>query len=287
MAQIKLPIKLDMDWWWFCFKISFFIPSLVYFIYGFTRFNGLLSNSGICHLMDCSIIGKPETMFLLSMAFLVAGWFYISEKWMIASLTILSIASLLCLSYEQSSGITTETGMISLFFIAQLVAYGMKWINNGLDLEKYRLQFPKQIVVAVYTLSGISKLIMSGTDWFTKDSSKFALEVFRVHYTRFSATGIDYYLYKGQWISAFLMDHPFILSLILFISLALEIFSGLLLINQRVALLYGFLLLLFHLGILIALDISYPTIMWPMVVACINPLFWAQKWVSNRAERHC
>jgi hypothetical protein len=264
---------------WKCFKVSFLFPVLFYLFYGFTRVNDQLLPVGLCQLLDCTFLSNPLTLMTIGSLLFLASWFYLNEKGIIPALAILSSVCLICLSYEQSSGITTETGIISLFFIVQFLAYCFKSLREEFNLNLYRLEFPKQIVAAVYTLSGLSKLVASGTDWFTKDSYKFSLEILRVHYVKYSATGNDYFISKGLVIAEFLMAHPELVCFCLFLSLLLELFSGLILFGESIALIYGVLLLLFHLVIYICLDISYPTIMWPMVVACINPLFWMVKWV--------
>ena len=181
--------------------------------------------------------------------------------------------ALIILSLEESNGNPAENGIISLIFFAQFSSYLLYRINPHTRLERNRIQFSIQIIAAAYVLSGISKLWIGGINWFMADAPKFALEVMRVYYTKYTATGVVQYRERGVAVSDFVSSHLTFMRCILLTTLFIELGACVMLFGKKYAFVYAFLLLAMHWSIYLMMDITFPTIMLPMMVVAINPVY--------------
>lgn len=279
--KIEHSHKTNQELFWHTLKLSVVIPVVFYLLYCLSKYHSQPFPVGVCTIFDCSMFcsGIPKWLFVgLLVSF---AWLYIVEKAMLLSLVGLSICSIITLTLEESNGNPAENGIISLLFIAQLIAYILHWINTKRLLEQDRVQFSIQIVAAVYVLSAVSKLSTSGSLWFMDDAPNFILEIYRVYNAKYAATGLIHYQETAGVVASFFLNHVLLLRILLFFALVIELFSFLMIINSSWAIVYGLLLLSLHLGIYLIIDVTFPTIMIPMLVVTINPLYWILQWARK------
>jgi hypothetical protein len=266
-------IKKHLNLEWFFMKLSIVLTVVPYLIYCIFKYNTILEPSGICQCVSCDIIAFYSFKSFLTCLLLVCSLFYLSEKYMLITIPMLSLISVFVLTIEEANGNPAESGLISLVFISQSIAYFLQTCGANFSLFKNRLQFPVQMVASAYLLAGISKVLNSGYGWFTEYGLNFVLEINRVYYVLYSASGDIKYIDIGSFWRHFFTNHLLVLKGLLFFSLAIELFSFVILFGKKWAYYYGFALLLLHFGIYLMMGISFPTIMVPMIIILMNPLW--------------
>jgi hypothetical protein len=259
---------------WACIKISM-VSVLCLFLINtlFTR-TGQPFPTGICSLVNCACLTQGYARIVTVVALVVLSLMYIFEIQFLLSSLLLFVLAVVILSIEEANGNPAENGLLSLVFFAQFLAYLFKKIKPDSNLVRNRMQFSAQIFAAAYVLSAISKLWNSGIGWFTTDAPKFALEVLRVFNSRYITYGDIAYRDRGYALAGFLIQHLLFTKVILALALLIELFAFVLMINKKLAFYYAFLLLALHLGIYLSLGIFFPTVMLPMMIFFINPLYW-------------
>jgi hypothetical protein len=244
---------------------------------------------GFCALLNCHWMLQDTARWAIVAVLAVAGIGYVFERAMITSTFSLFLVSLVVGSLEESTGFRDENGLLTLVFFVQFLAYALHRVGKLHDLSSFRLHFSLQAVAAVYFLSGVSKLSEAGLDWFTTDAPYFTLEIWRKYGSVFSSTGNESLYAFGAQLATWLLSHELVLKLLLGVGLLLELSAWVMLVHQRAAFVYGGMLLAMHLGIFITLHIFYPSIMLPMLIFTINPLYrfqqgiaWAVKYIRPR-----
>ena len=96
----------------------------------------------------------------------------------------------------------------------------------------------------------------------------------RVFYTKYTATGLETYTKTGAAVAEYVSTHLWQTKTILFATVVLETGAFVMLLHKRIAPLYGLLLLAMHAGIYCVMDITFPSIMVPMLAVAVNPLYW-------------
>ena len=266
---------------WLILKGSFVIPVAWYLIFCLNYYSSSPLPTGICEWFDCrELCFQPLKTIVIALV-LICSVLYLKEHYMLFATFLLFFLCLTILSLDESNGNFSENGIITTIFFAQFVAYLFKRLSLNENIVQNRIQFSLQIIAAVYTLSGIQKLWRSGLAWFTTDVPKFNLEILRLHYCGYAASGEETLMLKGNMIATFVKEHLIITQFILFLALSSELLCGVILIKRKVAFYYGIILTLMHLGIYLVMDIFYPAIMIPMIVFAINPLFFFYKQLSK------
>lgn len=230
---------------------------------------------GVCKFIDCASLTSTFALPFVTTIVLIASVLYVLEIYMIANTITLTIISVLLLSLEESNGMTVENGVLSMAFFAQCLAYLFHRISPESALSKNRLNYILQVVVAVYVLAGLSKLQTSGLNWFLNDAPKFALEIKRVLFAKYATEGNPYFLQKGNAVTTWLFNNLYFLRTILFSTLLIELLAFVMLFSRKISFFYAFVLLAMHLGIYLTMNITFPTIMLPMIIVTINPLYWS------------
>lgn len=268
------PGPATQDRAWLCMKLSFVVLAAVFLLYVLYNRSGQPFPSGICRWVDCSRLTAAPIRLLVTGVLLVMAVLYVLERHMRWVTLVLGLLSVFIFSLEESNGNPAKNGLISLSFLAQSLAY---WLygdaSSGQLLALRRVQFPAQIFAAAYTLAAISKLQVSGLHWFTDDSPKFALEVLRVHMSRYATSGLPADEARGYFVAGFIQNHPLFTQLFLGMALLIELGAFCLLLNRRVATVYTLLVLCMHIGFYVTLHIFFPTIILPVVVILLNPLY--------------
>ena len=259
---------------WTCIKITI-IPLVVlvaiYSIWHF-QFNAILQEN-ICSYINCTYMVKTPVNYILTAAILLAATLYIFEKMMLIATGLLTLLSLLVFSYTESLGIKGEYGLFTVIFAAQFVAYLIHYIKPGFNLKYNRVQFSLQLLAAAYVLSGIAKFSYGGIYWAENNAPNFAAQIYREYYSAYATTGNIFYAAKGAMYSGWLVEHIWILKLLLALTVILETGAILLITGKRNAFIYGSVLLLLHIGIYITMNIVLLTIVVTLLALTINPVY--------------
>ena len=191
---------------------------------------------------------------------------------MLYTTLLLFLLTLLVYSIEESNGLRDRRGILSLLFFAQFLAYLFQRLGTDTALEKNRIQFTAQFIAGAYLLAAISKLTASGLAWIS-DSPYVALQILKSFDYAYFDTGLKVHLAKGIQMSYFITTHTSLIKALFTSTLVLELFAFVIMFSKRLAFIYSILLLGMHLGILIVMDIFFPTISMPLIIILINPFY--------------
>lgn len=233
----------------------------------------IIAPVGICKIYSFDILFTPNGKIVINAILIIAMLFYILEKKMVWSTLVLSIISIIVISYHESNGIFNRATVMSGIWIAQFIAYLRFHYSSKFDIAKYRIQYPIQIIAAIYTLAGISKIEASGVFWFW-NSELFSLQIFKNFFCSFADSGNLLFLQKANDFVAFFQNYSILGKSLLGISLFLELFCVIALKNKKLQILWGLGLLSMHLGIAFFMDIGISTVAFPMVIFFLNPFYF-------------
>ena len=254
---------------WLCIKIPFII--LVYFNLKSTVLSiiEITGEKGICHLINCNLFLFDITKYIIVIWLTLSSILFLFGKFKLFAISSLFLVSLIIFSLEESLGILSRSGIISLIFLSLVIAHYLH-ADSPEKLTIARIQYPIQVIVACYTLAALSKITVSGISWVT-DAEMMIVQMAKINQTRI-LDGI----YHGEVLSPkalFVLEHKVIISLLLFGALCIELFSGLAMINKKTRIVYGFLLVSLHIGIYYFFQILIMSFIIPMVLFLINPFF--------------
>lgn len=271
--------KKNTDYEWVFIKVPFALYCFISFSALLLEITSISIERGLCTWVDCNPISLITIKSILIVILAILLVLYILEKWMTFSILGITIISFIILSAHESFGVQRRTGILTLVWSAQLIAYISNSFLNSFDIKKNRIFYPVQVIVACYTLAGLSKLLTTGISWFV-DSGNMVLQMIKTQQVR---------LFDGKISSSevfselilFVMQYPTLISLLLLGALLIEISSGLALINKKIRLLYGILLFSMHIGIAIFFHIKITPFIVPMVLFMINPFYLFNKTISG------
>lgn len=256
---------------WLCIKIPFIFFSLKELISTLNSVTSISSNKGLCLLVDCNLFLIDLIKYSLVALLLVLAVLYVLEKKMIFTTLGIFCISLIAFSLHESFGVSNRTGIFTLVWFAQFLAYFFN--RNTLDnhlLVKNRIYFPVQVIVACYTMSALSKIITSGFSWFT-NAHLMVLQMLKSN----QMESLDGTISSSEIVSQkiqFVMDHGHLMIGLLAIALLIELTSGLALLSNRMRIVYGLLLFSLHVGIDFFFDITIEAFQKTMLIFMINPV---------------
>lgn len=203
---------------------------------------------------------------------IIAVYFYINDKLMILATLILFFISVFVFTIEESNGILKRNGLFSFIFFAQFLAYAIHQKYFDSNIEKNRVQFSVQVIAIGYTLSGLSKLYVSGFNWIL-DAKKMPLQIMKSFSYSYVDEGNYYYVEKGNEIINSFNNNLYIIYFLLGFSLFLELSALISILSKKHALVIGLLLLTMHIGIFIYMNITIVGIIYPMLIVMLNPFY--------------
>lgn len=271
------------DLGWFCIKISF---AWFWFrtILRMLEFGGKCPYPvGICNLYSFDPLFTAPGVWFLAILLLVCIVLYLSEKQMLFATGMLTLLSAIIISHHESNGIYLRATPYTTIFGAQFIAYLIAKLQPRFNLSYYRQQYVVQIIAATYTLAAISKLSASGIGWIDSGTDLFPIQAMRGFSFRYFSTGDISVLQKGYEVSAFMIEHKWLLKLLLGSSLLLEMFCLLATLHPRIRFGYGLALAMMHIGIYYYMDILIAGLALPMAIFFINPLYLIVLAFKNRA----
>lgn len=257
---------------WLCIKIPFILFSVNQLISTLIPIGSISSGKGLCLLFDCSPLLSIVVKSLIIASLIVCSIFYLMEKQMIVSTFGIFAISLLVFSLHESFGVSARTGVFTLIWLAQFLAY-LSYKNNQdeISLQKTRIFYPVQVIVACYTLAGLSKIWTSGSSWFY-DARLMVLQLLKSNQMEYFDGKIPAEAILSSKIQ-FVFDHKEFMAILLMIALLIEVTSGIGLLNKKLTLLYGCLLLSLHVGIDLFFSVKIEAFYKSMIIFMINPLY--------------
>ncbi len=257
--SIKLPFALF--WLLFCSRIVIQLTSLH-------------SNKGLCNLIECNLLTGAVAKYVLLFFILLFSVLYVLEKSMLITTFMLFALSFLVFSMHESFGISSRTGVITFVFLAQFIAYWLFTRNkNQKKLQHNRIFMPVQVIVTSYTLSGLSKVMTSGTSWFA-ESEKMVLQILKSNQMQLLDGHL--LLQPTELLSDkinFILEYSVIVFILLLLALIIELTSFIGMLNKKLRLLWGVMLLLLHVGIYMLFEIAIGSFIVTMILFMINPFF--------------
>lgn len=262
---------LYSEYRWKWLKIPFIVFWFFTSSFALIKTGSLLSPSGACRLINCTILLQPSIRITLLLISLVATIFYIIEIKMLITTMVLSILSVVIFSMQDSQGIYNRNDILTGILIVQMIAYLIFYVKNSNELlNKQRIVFSQQIIIAIYFLSGLSKLLHSGLFWFL-ETDKFALQTFKANLNQFINAANPSFLNKADIITSFILNHPVLTSILLLLTLFFEVFAFVMLfINNKGIVLYACLLIFLHIGIWIFMSIIITPIVLMNLIFLVN-----------------
>lgn len=266
-----LKTKQNLEW----FSIKLCVSIFFFWIidYMLKQSHEMIAPVGICKIYSFDILFTSAGKTLMIGILILAILFYLLEQKMVWATLVLSIISIIVITYHESNGIFIRATVMSGIWIAQFIAYLRFYYAEKFNLEKYRIQYPIQIIAAIYTLAGISKIEASGVFWFW-NSELFSLQIFKNFFCSYADIGNPLLLQKANDFVAFFQNYSIIGKFLLGVSLLLELFCLIALRNKKLMILWGFGLLSMHIGIAFFMDIGFSVVAFPMIIFFLNPLYY-------------
>lgn len=256
---------------WVAMKISISIIWIYMIFIILTTYDSVPLSTSICKILPCNLITSPFISILVFVISIVILLFYILEVHIKKALLAIFIISVIVFTIEESNGILNRRSMLSFIFFAQLVAYLLYEGKNEV-LKNQRILLSIQVVAAAYTLSALSKLEISGFQWFL-DGKNIVLQILKSNYYDYIGNGDIINVLNGWKNVELIQKHTYLLYLLLASSLILELFSFISILGKRQAFVYGALLSGMHIGIYLLMNIRIEAIILPMVIFMVNPLY--------------
>lgn len=225
---------------------------------------------GICSLVDCSPLVNAYTGYVFTGLAVILSLLYIFEKQMKVVTLLMFLLSLVCFTLEESNGILNRSGLYTMVFAAQAMAY----YRNNAALKTERIQFAVQIIAGGYMLAGISKLRETGLAW-ANESPQAALQMLKGYCANYFNWGDKAQLQLGLDLANFALNHSLVVKLLFGFSLLLELFAFLAVKNKARTFVYGLLLTGMHIGIYYFMHILIVAIFFPMLLFMVNPVYLA------------
>lgn len=270
LRDIYKQISDDKEWFFTKLQFAFIWCSIMVVMIG--QCNVCKYPVGLCRIYSFDFLSIPAIKPLVIALVIITAFFYVLEVSMLLVTFLLAFISGVIISYHESNGIFFRATGLTVIWAVQFLAYYRFYFNKEFDLKTYRLQYPVQIIAAIYTLAAISKLMGSGIDWINAGPF-FSLQVIKNFSFQYFDTGSLYHLDKGKEIAYTLMRYKEVIRLMLAGALILELFCFAALYNRVLKFYWGVGLLLMHIGIAAFMGIGISVIAFPMVIFFINPLY--------------
>lgn len=262
--------KLRWDW----LKIPFIILWFILFSVTLFRLSHIITPLGICRLVDCSIFLSSTVKISLFIIAFVACAFYVLEKKMVFVIGVLTAISILVFTMEDSHGILNRRDILSGILLAQFIAYFLHAIKPSSNINKNRIFYSQQIIIAAYFLSGLSKLINSGWQWFNNPQG-FLLQVQKANWNKYIDLMNPDYLVKADCRTTFIIEYPTLIIFLLLLTFLLELSAFVtLFLKPKWMIIYGVLFIGMHIGIWYFMSISIDSVIGVNLIFLLNIFYF-------------
>lgn len=180
------------------------------------------------------------------------------------------------------------TQIVSMALLAAWLSHIWSWYSTvrgrplALRLTPSQLEsdWVRQVIISTYVVSALTKLWNSGFDWLS-NAPYFALQMVK-------SQGMAYHTHLQHadgpsWLAQAFFDHPWIARVAIGGGLPLELFAFVALLNRKIALIYGSLLLLFHHMLTEVMSLGFLYHKYLLFVFFINP-WWVLSAIKRRVS---
>lgn len=265
-------MKSSHDEEWFCIKLPMLAIWLIIMWVMTSNIENCLYPVGICKWVSFDLLFTTTGKIILWLVIAIVSIFYLLERHMILSTFLLSLVSVIVITFHESNGIFFRATILSLVWLAQLTAYLIKHFRHRFNLTVFRQQYVSQMIVAVYVLAGIAKIKASGWRW-GLNTEGFALQVNKNYSFLLYDTGdITRFEFAGR-IASFFAQNTTATCVMLTSALLLELFCVFALFSKVGRIFFGIGLLIMHIGIALFMGIGISVVCFPMAFFFLNPLY--------------
>lgn len=235
--------------------------------------------NGIARLIDLHFLLDPQVYGAARIALAAALILYTLRFALWLALPVALFVNVAAHGIKNSQGaIQHTTQIISLVLLAQTGAYfyGLWRRNHGEErsaLENREIWWSQQTIVAVYLLSGISKLVVTKGLWVWQ-ARWIGVSVAKAAYQFFYDTLDRAALEQQLAVANFAAAHGWIVALIAGAGLLLELGSPLMLVSRVWAAILGCALVCFHLSLDHTMHLRFIYNQWLLLIYMINAPYW-------------
>jgi hypothetical protein len=245
--------------------------------------------NGLATWMDLSWLSMPaveNTLRLLTFVSLVAFVGGIPAAWSLAVPVWFGIlAGTLSNSQGAIGHMTQVLHQVSLgIWVASL---WWMWRNKkgrspwrGLNLGQCEAEVGRQVLIAGYVVSAISKLIESKAQWFI-NARYLPLQMMKNNEMKYAQT-LDQSFLQMEGISLLMLEHPVLCQFLFGIGLPLELFAFLGLRNRYLAAIVGVLLIAFHWSVMHLMSLFFFFNITLLITFMVSPWWWASRLVKAK-----
>lgn len=241
--------------------------------------NGIPAPNGITRVFDLHFLLDPQVFAWARVALAAALICYVLRVIVWLALPLALLVNLAANGITNSQGaIQHAAQIVSLVLLAQTAAhfFGL-WRRRHNEerrlLADRTLWWSQQTIVAVYLVSGITKLIVTKGLWIFQ-ARWIGVSVAKAAYQSFYNTLDGSALQQQLAVANFAASHGWIVALIAATGLFLELGSPLMLLNRATAAILGCALLAFHLSLGYTMRLSFIYNQWLLVIFMINAPYW-------------
>jgi hypothetical protein len=208
------------------------------------------------------------------------------------SLALPLVFGVLCTTLSNSQGAIGHTAQVLhlvLLFVwlggiwSELCRWRGKALPQGLSAGQWQADLARQAVAATYVVSAITKLRLSGGDWFS-GAQYLALHVTKNNDMQYYDT-LDPAALRLDWLPQVMMQHPTLCQVLFGIGLPLELSACLGLLNRRIAALIGLSLFIFHGTVTELMQLSFIFNKVLLLAFFIAPWWWVKRGGDALASR--
>lgn len=228
--------------------------------------------TGLAQWVDLSWLTWPGVNVFVTALTALACWYYLQGKRMLLATGTMLGLGVLVFTLHDSQGAFQRNEVLHLILLGQLVALVQAEFRKNLSDAELRNQLifnSQQMLLAVYFISGISKLSTAGLGWIT-DSPNISLQIYKAWMSLYYSVEWPVFQDLGVFFSDLVAGHPVITQFVFAGALLLELFCGLALLNRRLARWIGWMLLAMHLGIFVLLGVLFVPYMAVVVIFLIG-----------------
>jgi hypothetical protein len=246
--------------------------------------------NGIAMFMDItwiSIDWVEKSLRLLTFLSLIAFVGGVSAAYALAIPTAFGILAATLGNSQGSIGHTAQLLHQAMLGIWLASVWALVWrlkgrpLWRGFTLSQLEMEVGRQVVIAGYVASAVSKLIESKAQWFI-NAKYLPIHVVKNNDMKFYQL-LDpvYQTYEG--VAKVMLEHPLICQLVFGLGLPLELFAFFALRNRRMALFFGASLWFFHYTVMRLMNLFFFFNMGLLITFLICPWWWlAEGWRKLR-----
>lgn len=227
-----------------------------------------------------------KTFRALMAGSLIAYIFGVAGAWSLFVPTVFSILSGTLANSQGSIGHTAQAMhqvMLGIWVASvwcEVLRMRGRPLWRGFTRGQVEAEVGRQVLVAGYVVSAVSKLIESHAQWFV-EAKYLPLHMLKNNDSKYYQM-LDENFLKLDWLSNLMLEHPLLCQLMFGIGLPLELFAFIALRNRKLAAIFGVTLYLFHWSVMQLMSLFFVFNMALLVAFLVCPWWWIAKWIKRK-----